>query len=112
MPHRRAMAERRRGRAQRRLRDRAQQRLAQEIEQLAQLEDGGSPERPIPVDSVAVIELRATANPCPLCGGPLKLEAHTAEAIDGVRLRVAAVACTLCGSQRAVYFRLDEPLVH
>lgn len=106
------MKERRRRRAERRERDLGRQRLAQEIERLAALEEGGSPQRPIAIDSTAVVEIRAVARPCPLCGEPLKLDAHTAEVIDGIRLRVAAVACTLCGTRRAVYFRLAEPAVH
>ena len=104
------MAERRR--ATRRERERTRRRLAQEIEELARLEEGGSPTRPIPIDSAAVVEVRALARSCPLCGGPMRLTAHTAEVIDGVRLRVAAVACTMCGVERAIYFRLDEPPVH
>ena len=44
--------------------------------------------------------------------GPLKLEEHAAQEIDGIRLRVASVACTLCGVRRSIYFRLDEPMMH
>jgi hypothetical protein len=33
---------------------------------------------------------------------------HAAETIDGVRLRVARVTCTACGTGRAIYFRLRE----
>ena len=83
-----------------------------DLERLARLEPGGSPQRPLPVDSAAVVDVRAVANPCPLCGAPLRLDAHTAEVIDSVRLRIAAVSCTLCGTQRALYFRLDEPILH
>lgn len=102
----------RRQRAERRQREQARRRLAREIEALAALEEGGAPARPIAVDSVAVVEIRALARPCPLCGGPLRLEAHRAEVIDGVRLRVAAVTCPMCGVERAIYFRLAEPLAH
>ncbi|MBX3024065.1 hypothetical protein KF840_04060 [bacterium] len=106
------MAGRRRQRAERRQREQTRRRLAREIEALASLDEGGSPERPIAVDSVAVVEIRALARACPLCGGPPRLAAHRAEVIDGVRLRVAAVACAMCGVERAIYFRLDEPLAH
>jgi hypothetical protein len=102
----------RRGRAERREQARAQQQLVRDLQRLAELEPGGSPQRPHVIDSPAVVEMRAIGNPCPLCGGPLKLDAHTAEVIDGVRLRVALVSCTLCGTDRPIYFRLDEPLVH
>lgn len=107
-----AMAGTRRGRSGRRGRDREQQRLAREIEALARLEEGGAPERPMPIDSVAVVEVRALARPCPLCGGPLRLDAHTAEVIDGARLRVAALTCTMCGVGRKIYFRLEAPPLH
>lgn len=83
-----------------------------DLQRLAALEPGGSPQQPIVIDSPAVVEPRATGAPCPLCGGPLKLDAHTAEVIDGMRLRVATVSCTLCGTDRPVYFRLDQPVVH
>jgi hypothetical protein len=59
-----------------------------------------------------VVDIRAVAKPCPLCEGPLKLEEHAADEIDGVRLRIARVACTQCGAKRQLYFRLEEPAVH
>jgi hypothetical protein len=105
-------AGRKRGRAERRLRDRAQQQLVRDLERLARLQPGGAPERPIAIDSPAVVEVRALSRPCPLCDGSLRLEDHTAEVIDGTRLRVAAVTCTTCGVRRSIYFRLDQPSVH
>ena len=66
----------------------------------------------MPIDSVAVVEARALAKPCPLCGAPLRLDAHIVEVIDGVRLRVAAVTCAMCGVDRKIYFRLTEPSLH
>jgi hypothetical protein len=59
-----------------------------------------------------LVETRAVAKPCPLCEGALKLDAHTAEIVEGVRLRVASVSCTLCGTRRSIYFRLAEPSLH
>jgi DNA repair exonuclease SbcCD ATPase subunit len=106
------MAQQRRSRAARRERERAQQQMARELERLARAEEGGLPQRPIAIDSPAVVELRAVARPCPLCGGPLRLESHTAEVIDGTRLRIAQVVCTSCGRPRAIHFRLDAPPVH
>jgi hypothetical protein len=106
------MAQQRRGRAARRERERAGRELAREIERLARAEEGGSPQRPIVIDTPALVELRAVARPCPLCGGPLRLEAHAAEVIDGVRLRIAHVVCTSCGRPRAIHFRLDTPPLH
>jgi hypothetical protein len=101
-----------RGRTERRERARTHDRLVSDLEQLARLEPGGAPDRPIVIDSPAIVDIRAVAKPCPLCDGSLRLVEHAAESIDGVRLRVATVACTLCGVQRAIYFRLDEVPVH
>jgi hypothetical protein len=96
----------------RRMGARAQENLVRDLERLARLEPGGSPQRPLVIDSPAVVDVRAEAKPCPLCGDSLKLEEHAAENIDGVRLRVARVACTMCGVKREIYFRLDEPMIH
>ncbi len=86
--------------------------LVRELEKLAALEPGGAPDRPIAVETPAVIDMRAIAQPCPLCEGSMKLEEHAADEIDGVRLRVAAIACTSCGVRRKRYFRLTAPTVH
>ncbi len=96
----------------RRERARAHENLVRDLERLARLEPGGSPERPLAIDSPAVVEVRALAKACPLCGGSMKVEEHAAETIDGVRLRVARVACTMCGVKRAIYLRLDESILH
>ena len=106
------MTARRPGRAARRLSARAHARLVRDQERLARLEPGGGPERPLLIDSPVLVDARAVAKPCPLCGGSLRLDAHTAEVVDGVRLRVASVTCTQCGVRRSVYFRLSEPSVH
>jgi len=97
-------------RAARRGRARAHATLVRDLERLARLAPGGSPERPIDVGSPAQIEPMALAKPCPLCEGSLALEHHAAETIDGVRLRVVAVRCVQCGVRRRLYFRLAAPL--
>jgi hypothetical protein len=111
MTHRRIMAGRR-PRAARRARAREQAALVRDLEKLARLEAGGAPDRPLAVESVAQVEVMATSRPCPLCQGSVRLVEHAAETVDGVRLRVARIACTLCGVARARYFRLDEPALH
>ena len=83
-----------------------------DLEKLARLEPGGAPDRPLAIESVAQVEVMATRPPCPLCQGSVRLVEHAAETVAGVRLRVARVACTLCGVARARYFRLDEPAPH
>ncbi len=105
-------ARKKRERTARRRRDRLHEKLARDLERLARLEPGGSPERPLAVVSPAVVDVLAVAKPCPLCGGTLRLEDHTAREVDGVRLRVAAVVCTSCRAGRELYFRLDEPALH
>lgn len=96
----------------RRERSRQQQKLVRELERLAALEPGGAADRPIEVDTPAVVDLRAVAIPCPLCGGRLRLEDHAASEIDGVRLRVATVSCTGCYERRRRYFKLSLPALH
>jgi len=96
----------------RRAQARAREQLARELERLASLEPGGAPERPIDIDSPALVEMRAVASTCPLCSGAVKLEEHAARTIDGARLRVATVSCTSCGARRERYFRLVAPSVH
>jgi len=77
-------------------------------ELLATLEPGGSPSRPIEVASAAVIEPRAAAIPCPLCGGTYRIHEHT-RPVPG--LRKVDVGCRHCSTPRTLWFRLlpDEP---
>jgi len=79
-----------------------------ERERLANLAPGGASDRPFAVTSVAQVEVMAGARPCPLCGGSVVVEEHAAETVDGVRMRVARILCTTCGSRRAVWFKLAE----
>ncbi len=79
----------------------------QRREHLARLQRGGSIDRPIPVASAAVIEIRAAnAMPCPLCEGQYRILEHT-RAAPGVR-RVD-VECRFCGTPRSLYFTIVEP---
>jgi len=99
-----------RKRAVRRADDRAQDKLARDLEKLALVAPGGSPERPIVVSSPSEVEVHAAGMPCPICRSALRVEEHAAETIAGVRLRVARVACTFCRARRAIYFRLASPM--
>jgi len=83
-----------------------------DLERLARLEPGGSPERPIVIDSTARVEIIAQAKPCPRCAGPLHLEEHAAAVSAGVRLRIARVACSQCRTRRSFYFMLPGGPVH
>jgi hypothetical protein len=102
----------RRPRAARRAQAREQAEHLRDLERLARLEAGGAPERPLTVESVAQIEVMATSRPCPLCQGSVRLVEHAAETVDGIRLRVVRLACTLCGVARARYFRLEGSALH
>jgi hypothetical protein len=105
-----AMAKRKR--AERREADRAQQKIARDLEKLAALAPGGSPDRAIVIESPAEVEVRARATPCPVCRGELRVEEHTAETVGGARLRVARVACTFCRAKRAIYFQLAGTMLN
>jgi hypothetical protein len=95
-----------RRRAAQRAKARTGRRLVQDLERLAILAPGGSPERPVELESPAQVEPVAGATPCPLCGETLALEEHAAETHAGRRLRVARVRCIGCGVRRALYFVL------
>jgi hypothetical protein len=55
------------------------------------------------VTSTAVIEGRATAMPCPHCGGESRVLEHT-RPVAG--LRQVDVACRHCSAPRTLWFRL------
>jgi hypothetical protein len=64
---------------------------------------GGSAANPIHVLTTAVIEIRASAMPCPQCGGELRVKTHEAPS-SGIR-RVD-VRCQQCSIPRSLWFRL------
>lgn len=101
------MGKKRPERTARRQSERAARQLVRDREKLATLSPGGSPERPIAVDSAAVVEVRAQATPCPQCEGELRVGEHRSER----GLRVVAVTCTRCHVKRELWFRLvsSEP---
>jgi hypothetical protein len=101
-----------RKRAERREADRAQQKIARDLEKLAALAPGATPERAITIESPAEVEVRARSMPCPICRGELRVEEHTAETIGGARLRVAKVVCGFCRAKRAIYFRLAGTMLN
>ncbi|MGK3993294.1 hypothetical protein [Sorangium sp. So ce1024] len=93
-------------RAARRAGDREAEKLTRDLERLALLDPGHTPGRAIALDAASQVEVAARSIPCPRCRGALRVEDHTAETIDGVRLRVAKVVCAVCGAGRRLYFRL------
>lgn len=105
------MAQRKSARNQRRARERAQAKLVARRQRLAALEPGGSPERPLDVESASLIEVRAEATPCLRCEGRPRVDEHRAETAGEQRLRVVTVRCSRCGEQRIFYFRIVPRLL-
>jgi len=87
---------------------RAQQKLSDARQRLFALEPGGTPERPLPVLSAAVVEAHAESVPCPRCSARHEVLEHVAVTIDGVRLREARLRCRQCGTTRSMWFRIQE----
>jgi hypothetical protein len=102
------MGRKRPERTERRARERQARQLVRDREKLARLSAGGSQERPIEVGSVAVIEGRARAMPCPQCEGTYRIVDHRAPRSG---LRVLDVTCQQCHVSRELWFRLvaEEP---
>jgi hypothetical protein len=88
---------------------RSADKLVQQRERLFLLEPGGSPERPIDVESPSVVEPKASSKTCPRCEVAFRVETHRAPSVDGMRLREAEVSCPRCGQRRSLWFRLVGP---
>ena len=97
---------RKRARTVRREVQRVDEKLARMRSRLADLEEGGSPERPIEVVASSQIEVRAESIECPICAGSLKVQEHEADTIGGRRLRLVDVKCRHCGTPRRYYFEI------
>jgi hypothetical protein len=97
-------------RAERRALARSAEKVARDRQRLAALEAGGSPGRPLAVESASQIEPHALSMACLRCEGPNRLEEHAAETVDSERLRVVRMVCARCGTRRAVWFRIGAML--
>ncbi len=95
-----------RPRTARREGERGARKLVRAQSRLAELSPGGAPEWPITVESPSVIPVRARSQPCPLCGGALRLDDETAEIEAGIRLRAAHMTCVQCGIKRVLWFQI------
>jgi hypothetical protein len=100
----------RKPRAQRRAESRRDAKVVRDRERLAALEAGGTPERPIEVVSASLVEPKARAMPCPVCGASVRVEDHTARTLQGAPRRMAHVVCPMCRHARVVYFSIRPPL--
>lgn len=77
-------------------------------ERLFLTEPGSSAARPLRVESASVIEPHARSMPCPRCEGPLQVQEHRAQVAGGHRLREVRVRCRQCGSERSLWFELEQ----
>lgn len=101
-----------RARAQRREAERATEKLGDQRERLAKAEPGGSAKNPIELGSASQVEPYALGLGCARCGQPTRLDDHSAEEIDGSRLRVVRMRCITCGTRRTVFVRLVTKLLN
>jgi hypothetical protein len=105
-----------RPRTERRERERALDKLGRDRERLARLEPGGTPERPVVVESASQIEPHALAMSCLRCDGEERLDEHAAVTVPAsggageVRLRVTRLRCARCGARREVWFSIAPSL--
>lgn len=104
------MTKKPRARTLRREEARAREKLARDREKLARLEAGGSPERPVRLESASQVEVHARSLPCPRCGGELRVDEHVAQVVGEQRLRLARMSCPSCGARRDAWFRLAPAL--
>lgn len=95
-----------RARTVRRASARKAEEFARSRERLFALTPGGSPDKPIDVESAAVVEIRARGVACPRCEGEHAVDEHAAVSAHGERLREARLRCRKCGSRRSLWFRL------
>jgi len=75
----------------------------------AEISPGGTPERPIVVDSAQVIDGRARDLLCVVCEANVILEEHDAIPHGDVILRRAKVVCKECHTPRVIWFRVERP---
>jgi len=85
---------------------RAGEKLARDRQRLARREEGGTPDRPIQVESASQIEPHALSLACLRCEGSNRLEEHAAATVEGERLRIVRLACARCGTRRELWFRI------
>jgi hypothetical protein len=77
---------------------------AQRSTEAALARPGATPDHPLEVASAAAIEPRAQREPCPLCSGPLHVQAH--EVGPGGEGRHVRLRCGRCGRETSLFFRL------
>jgi hypothetical protein len=104
------MSKKPRPRTERREAARSKEKLARAREKLARLEAGGSPERPIPLESASQVEVHAGSLRCTSCDGELRVDEHLARTVGDQRLRLVRLLCPRCSARRDAWFRLETKL--
>jgi hypothetical protein len=104
------MSKKPRPRTARREAARSKEKLARAREKLARLEVGGSPERPILLESASQVEVHASSLRCTSCDGELRVDEHLARTIADQRLRLVRLVCPRCSARRDAWFRLETKL--
>lgn len=104
------MTKKKRERTLRREAERDAEKLGDARERLAALEPGGSPERPIRVESASQVELRVESLRCPRCDGELRVNEHAAKTIRGLALREVDARCKRCAHRRDVWLVIARDL--
>lgn len=99
-------------RAERRTLEREVRKQIDRKDRLAELSPGGAPERPIAVETAALVEPMARSSLCPRCDGAVRVEDHSARSDSGRTLRVVQVSCVSCGSTREVFFVIAPRVLH
>jgi hypothetical protein len=97
-------------RGERRALERELRKDVRERERLVLLAPGGAPDRPIPLESPAVVEPVARSIPCHQCGGELGVDEHGVDEHQGELLRLVRTTCRRCHARRAIWFRLSRRL--
>jgi hypothetical protein len=70
---------------------------------------GGTPDRPIPVASAAVIEPRAESLGCLHCEGHTHVTEHGAVRHGAGLIRAVHLTCGGCGRTHTLYFEIELP---
>jgi hypothetical protein len=86
--------------------------LASDLEKLETMAPGGTPQRPLDVESAAQVDVIAGRRPCPRCRVARRLDQHVVRTVDGQSLRVALVACPRCARRAELWFRLRPARLH
>ncbi len=95
---------------ERRKREKAARKLALDKNRLAALEPGGCADRPLTVESAAIVEQRARSPGCHQCEGPLVVEDHSVVNHEAQLLRAVDLQCRRCHTRRRLWIRVQPVL--